>query len=371
MIPWIEAESPAAGTRVVVGLSGGVDSAVTALRLQEMGCEVLGVTTKNFCTTDLPTEVEPDESSCCGDEAIEAARELCADLAIPHRVIDLATVFAPQVIEDFGSEYLVGRTPNPCVRCNRYVRFPGLLRFADAMGAELVATGHYARRVEHPQSGSHVARAKELSKDQSYYLHGLTSAELARSVFPLGSSTKDEVREEARRRGLPCAEAPESQEICFVPGGDRRPFLGPGEASGEVVDRQGRVLGEHEGVSGFTVGQRKGLGLGGGKMRFVVELDAQNHRVVIGDEAELLRTRMFCDQAWMRDPVESAEGLVVRTRSRHSGRPVARRVFTEGRLELVLSEPDRAPAPGQSVVLYRDEVVVGGARLMEARCDAS
>ena len=159
--------------------------------------------------------------------------------------------------------------------------------------------------------------------------------------------------------------------VVGLSGGDRRPFLGPGEASGEVVDRQGRVLGEHEGVSGFTVGQRKGLGLGGGKMRFVVELDAQNHRVVIGDEAELLRTRMFCDQAWMRDPVESAEGLVVRTRSRHSGRPVARRVFTEGRLELVLSEPDRAPAPGQSVVLYRDEVVVGGARLMEARCDAS
>jgi tRNA-specific 2-thiouridylase len=348
----------------VVGLSGGVDSAVAALRLREAGCEVVAVTTKNFCESDLPGG-RAAAGACCGSEAVEAARTVAAALGIPHRVLDVARDFAAAVIEDFGAEYRAGRTPNPCVLCNRKVRFPSLGGFARTLGADLVATGHYARLLEHPRTGLHVARGVDAEKDQAYYLHRLPPTLLERSCFPLGASTKEEVRAQARRAGLPTAEAPESQEICFVADGDRAPFVGEDQGPGEIVDRAGRLLGRHRGLSRYTVGQRRGLGLGGGPRRFVLRLEPEQNRLVVGEAAELQHRRLICDEAWLRDPGEGGPGLIARTRSRHGGCEVASLRHRPEHLEVELAVPDRAPAPGQSLVLYRGAAVVGGGRLQE------
>ncbi len=365
---WKEVTLPAPGSRVVVGLSGGVDSAVTALRLKERGCEVLGVTTRNFCEDDLPGGSTDFERSCCSREAIAAARELASDLGIAHHVLDLAKPFSKQVIEDFVLEYQSGKTPNPCVRCNRFVRYPYLLEFARRMNAGFVATGHYARLFEHPNSGRHVARARDESKDQSYYLHGLRSEILQHCVFPLGELYKSEVREQAHAHGLPAADTPESQEICFVPGGDRSAIVAGGTGPGEIVDRRGEVLGHHRGLAHYTVGQRRGLQLNANGSHYVVQLDAETNRVIVGNEEDLLRDRLICDQAWLRDPLESSPGLSARTRSRHRGCAVRNLRYESGRMEVRLAEADRAPAPGQSLVLYREGVVVGGGRIKEAKC---
>lgn len=365
---WKEVTLPAPGSRVVVGLSGGVDSAVTALRLKERGCEVLGVTTRNFCEEDLPGESTDFERSCCSREAIAAARELASDLGIAHHVLDVADPFSQQVIEDFILEYQSGQTPNPCVRCNRFVRYPFLLDFAHRMDAGFVATGHYARLVEHPESGRHVARARDESKDQSYYLHGLRPEILLHCAFPLGELHKSEVREQARAHGLPAAETPESQEICFVPGGDRAALVAGGMGPGEIVNRKGEVLGQHRGLAHYTVGQRRGLQLNANGSHYVIQLNANTNRVVVGNEEDLLRDHLICDQAWLRDPQKSPAGLLARTRSRHRGCELRELQYENGWMEVKLEEADRAPAPGQSLVLYRDGVVVGGGRIKEAKC---
>ena len=365
MSAWSEVELPGAGTRVVIGLSGGVDSAVAALRLKERGCELLGVTTRNFRPAELPGGDRLDEGACCSEAAIDAARALAADLGIAHQVLDVVPLFASEVIDDFVQEYRRGRTPNPCVRCNRRVRFPSFLEHAERMGAAFVASGHYVRLVRHERGGLHLARAADGSKDQSYYLHALTPALLQRCTFPLGGWTKERVREEARRRGLPAAETPDSQEICFVPGGDRIPLTGRGRGPGEIVESTGRVIGHHRGLPFYTVGQRRGLGVDRGGPWFVTALDPRSNRVQVGGEAELLRHRLHCDDAWLRDPLDGGPGLVARTRSRHTGRPVRRLQRDGAKLSVELAEPDRAPAPGQSVVLYREGVVVGGGRLEE------
>ncbi len=365
---WKEVTLPAPGSRVVVGLSGGVDSAVSALRLKEHGCEVLGVTTRNFCEDELPGDSNDFERSCCSREAIAAARELASDLGITHHVLDVSEPFLGQVISDFVLEYQSGQTPNPCVRCNRFVRYPSLLDFARRMNAGFVATGHYARLFENQTSGRHVARAKDESKDQSYYLHGLRPEILRHCAFPLGELHKFEVREQARAHGLPAAETPESQEICFVPGGDRSALVAGGMGPGEIVDRKGEVLGRHRGLAHYTVGQRRGLQLDANGSHYVIRLDAKANRVIVGAEEDLLCDQLICDQAWLRDPLETSPGLLARTRSRHRGCAVRRVQYQDGRLEVELAEADRAPAPGQSLVLYREGVVVGGGRIKEAKC---
>ena len=359
---------PAPRTRVVLGLSGGVDSAVAALRLVDAGCEVTAVTTRNFCFDDPPFDPAASARSCCSLEAIEAARALCADLGMHHVVLDAATDFRAEVIDDYVAEYARGHTPSPCVRCNARVRFPTLQRFARRIGADCVATGHYARRVRW-RGRSWVARAADADKDQSYFLYRLTPDEIEGMCMPLGGLGKPEVRALARERGLPVADAPESQELCFVPDGDRSRVLAGARRTGEVVDREGRVLGEHPGIAFFTLGQRRGLGLGGGPARVVVELDAATNRVVVGGEEDLARDRLLVDEWIDRDPEAGGPGLVCRTRSRHAGLAVARVDVdpARGLPRVDLQVPDRAPAPGQAVVLDRDSIVVGGGRLREAQ----
>lgn len=362
------APGPTRGERVVVGLSGGVDSAVTTLLLHEAGCEVITVTTRNFCFDAAPFERAAQSGSCCSEQAVDASRELSADLGVSHVVLDVADHFGRAVIDDYVAEYRAGHTPSPCVRCNTQVRFPRLLEFARQVGARRVATGHYARIVTH--GGEHfVARGVDRHKDQSYFLFRLPDARLAATLMPLGERTKDEVRDLARRHGLPVADAPESQELCFVPDGDRAPLLGDGASPGEIVDREGRVLGKHEGVEYFTVGQRRGLGIGGGDPLYVVALDAAERRVVVGSEAELLKERIVLDDVVWRDPASGAGGLQVRTRYRHPGVVVqSLDAFDEqGRPHLLtLAAGDRAPAVGQAAVIYRDEVAVGGGRIAAA-----
>jgi len=362
-----DAPGPARGERVVVGLSGGVDSAVTTLMLAETGCEVVAVTTRNFCfgSGRLPAYGPSDlTASCCSQEAVDASAELSADLGIQHVVLDVADAFERAVIDDYVDEYRAGHTPSPCVRCNTQVRFPELLAFADRIGASRVATGHYARIVQH-EGERFVARGRDLSKDQSYFLFRLPSARLERTLMPLGEHTKDEVRALARRHGLPVADAPESQELCFVPDGDRSRLLAADAEPGEIVDLDGNVLGTHDGVEFFTVGQRKGLGLGGGPTRFVVAIDGPTRRVIVGPEDALGHDALTLDEGVWRDPGDGVDDLIVRTRYRHPGLPVSALDFDAHGTPCAvrLTETDRAPAVGQAAVFYRDDVVVGGGRL--------
>jgi tRNA-specific 2-thiouridylase len=365
---WRAAAQPRPGEPVAVALSGGVDSAVAAWTLVQQGCDVVGVTTRNFCYGEPPFSSALGARSCCSAQAVEAARELCAGLRIPHVVLDLARPFQEGVIDDFILEYRSGRTPNPCVRCNERVRFPGILAWARGLGIARIATGHFARLQVDAAGQAFVARGRDAAKDQSYFLYRVPPALLALLAFPVGDKTKEEVRRTARAHGLPMAETPESQEICFLPDGDRRPLVGDGEGPGEIVDEAGRVLGTHPGLPHFTVGQRKGLGLAGGAPRYVVRLEPGTNRVVVGDAASLLRDELECDEAFLRDPLAGGPGLIAKTRYRHAGLPV-REVRLHGqRLQVALKQPDRAPALGQAVVLYRGDVVVGGGRLVEVSC---
>lgn len=361
------APGPTRGERVVVGLSGGVDSAVTTLLLHAAGCEVVTVTTRNFCFDQERFERAAHAGSCCSQEAVDASRELSTDLGLSHVVLDVSDHFERTVIDDYVAEYRAGHTPSPCVRCNTHVRFPQLLAFARKVGATRVATGHYARIVT--RGDEHfVARGVDRQKDQSYFLFRLPSERLAATLMPLGDRTKDEVRDLARQHGLPVADAPESQELCFVPDGDRAPLLGAGARPGEIVDRRGRVLGTHEGVEFYTVGQRRGLGIGGGDPLYVIALDAPRRRVVVGSESDLYVDRITVDEVVWRDPWGGAPGLQVRTRYRHPGSNVRSVEFDETGhpSELLLASADRAPAVGQAAVLYRGEVAVGGGRIAAA-----
>lgn len=353
------------GARVVVGLSGGVDSTVCAFLLKEAGCEVIAVTTRNFCLGTEPFDAASAPRSCCSEEAIESARDLAADLGVQHAVLDVADHFTSTVIDDYVEEYRAGHTPSPCVRCNTHVRFPRLLELATRLDAPFVATGHYARLVER-DGARWIARGADRNKDQSYFLYRLPPTLLARMTLPLGERTKDEVRDLARQHGLPVAETPDSQELCFVPDGDRSRLLGSDAMSGEIVDRSGKVLGQHPGVEFFTPGQRRGLDLGGGPARYVVALDAAARRVIVGEEADLLRDRLHLVEALDRDPLEGAPGLVAQTRYRHRGVEVRSLEHRDAEWIVDLAEPDRAPAPGQTAVLYRDDVAVGGGRLVRA-----
>jgi len=359
------APEPGAGDRVLVGLSGGVDSALAAHELRARGCELVGVTTKNFCFGEPPFENLASGGSCCDAEAIESARDLCAQLDMPHQVLDLSEPFGREVIDDWRAGYRAGRTPSPCVRCNSFVRFPSLLALADRLGVRWVATGHYARRVR-VGDAYFVRQAADEQKDQSYFLHRLSSETIARLVFPLAELAKPDVRRAAEREGIAAATRPDSQELCFVPDGNRRPLLEAGARGGEIVDQDGRVLGSHPGIEFFTVGQRRGIGIAAAEPLHVLRLDPELHRVVVGPASALDADHILCEDAVWRDPLGGAPGLVAKTRYRHRGLPVASLQSDEGRLELRLHEADRAPAPGQSLVLSRDGVVVGGATIKSA-----
>jgi tRNA-specific 2-thiouridylase len=355
------------GERIVVGMSGGVDSAVAAAILIEGGFDVIGVTLNLSPKLDSVDAWERDDS-CCGLSATEDARRVADRLGIPHYVLNFRDIFAEKVISNFLDEYRRGRTPNPCVRCNDHIKFGTVLIKARALDAELVATGHYARVEEDPATGRMVLRkAADTRKDQAYVLYVLSQDELRRTRFPLGEMTKDQTRDLARKLNLPVANKPESQEICFVSDrnyGDFLRRLAPdiGEP-GPIVHVDGRVIGEHRGIAFYTIGQRRGLGLVSKDPLFVVDLDYQTRTILVGPEEELFDLDVFADEANLVGAADLAEPRLVKARVRYRMQDAdawAQQLPT-GELHLRFANPQRAITPGQAVVCYDgDRVLAGG-----------
>jgi tRNA (5-methylaminomethyl-2-thiouridylate)-methyltransferase len=351
--------------RIVVALSGGVDSSTAAALLVDAGYDVVGATLRLYDASGTAASIG---GRCCGPRDIEDARATCAALGIPHHVIDESAAFGAAVIDDFVAEYRAGRTPNPCVRCNEKIKFGPLLAFADAIGAAALATGHYARLAPGPDGGTvALGRARDRDKDQSYFLFGLRPEILARVRFPLGDKTKDEVRALARRFRLPNAEKGDSQEICFIPDGDHVAFLtkrGGGGRPGAIVDdTTGARIGDHAGTHSFTVGQRRGVPGGGGGPRFVLRVDPGNGEVRVGPRAALARGELrIGDVRWL-DARTGGAAIRCTVQIRHHAQALPAWVEpgTGGAAVARLDEPVYGAAPGQAAVFYdQDDRVLGG-----------
>ncbi len=349
--------------RVVLGMSGGVDSSAAAALLLEQGFDVVGITLKLW-----PQDcVSRAEDKCCGPQAVADARGVAHRLGIPFYLVDEAEDFQREVVQYFADEYRAGRTPNPCVMCNEKLKFGTLLRRARQLGAETVATGHYARVEADPSTGRHLLkRGRDLRKDQSYFLFSLRQEQLARTRFPLGELTKADTRDIARDSALKTADKEESMEICFVPDNDYGRFLQQAKLvakhRGEIVDLQGNILGHHDGIEFFTIGQRRGLGIAAPKPLYVLDLDPVKNRVVVGDESELERDSLTVERCnWIvsAEPPVEIEALV-KIRYNHAGSPATIRSGPAGTAEVRFHEPQRAITPGQACVFYDGDVVLGG-----------
>ncbi|HEU4930125.1 MAG TPA: tRNA 2-thiouridine(34) synthase MnmA [Candidatus Krumholzibacteria bacterium] len=345
---------------VLLAMSGGVDSAVSALTLVQAGHRVVGLTMKNYCYGDFDAAVP--ERSCCSTEAIDDARAVCQRIGIRHMVVSTEELFGREVYRNFIDEYRRARTPNPCVRCNSIVRFETLVQWADHMGFDAVATGHYARVFRSQEGRHYVARSTSRAKDQSYFLSALDPAVLPRVMFPLGDREKDDVRAHARDGGLKVADKPDSQEVCFIATRTLKEFLdGKVEmVAGDVVNTAGEILGRHDGLATYTIGQRRGLGIAAGKPQYVVGLDAATNTVVLGDDEDLFQRELECELAWLDERAAlAASPLRAQIRSRHEAQAV-RIVSVHGpKARVAFDTPQRAMAPGQTVALYDGDVVVG------------
>jgi tRNA-uridine 2-sulfurtransferase len=368
--------------RVVCGMSGGVDSSATAALLLEQGYDVIGITLKLW-----PQDcVNRAEDKCCGPQAVTDARAVCHTLGIPYYLIDESAEFQKHVIQYFADEYKAGRTPNPCVMCNQNLKFGRLIDRADQLGADFIATGHFARiefvsnengRAERPlgqdaqqrvpTGGRYLLkRGKDLKKDQSYFLFSLRQDQLARAMFPLGEKTKNDTREVARHCQLKTADKEESMEICFVPDNNYGGFLQQANLvkkhRGEIVDLHGHILGHHDGIEFYTIGQRKGLGITTPKPVYVVELDAENNRVVVGGESALDRDEFTATNCnW--HPFDTLTGPIAVTakiRYNHPGTPATVTPADNGSVRVKLHTAQRAITPGQAAVFYSGDLVVGG-----------
>lgn len=349
---------------VLIGMSGGVDSSVAAALLVRDGYRVIGITLNVWPEGENVGVIER-EDACCALGAVEDARRVCAALDVPHYVVNFRDTFRRYVIDNFVQEYRRGRTPNPCVRCNQFIKFDALLAKAEALGADYVATGHYARITRTPEGRLALRKAADARKDQSYVLYVMTQERLARAIFPLGDRTKDETRQLAEELRLHVAGKPESQEICFVPTRDYRDYLREHEPAalspGPIVNHEGQELGRHEGVAFYTVGQRRGLGVASSKPLFVSEIRPEANTLVVGDEALLYRDEACVESPnWMA--IERLDGpLRVTAKARYKAEQVAASIEPDGnRVRVVFEEPQRAITPGQTIVFYDGDVVVGG-----------
>jgi tRNA-specific 2-thiouridylase len=344
-------------------MSGGVDSSATAALLLEQGYDVVGITLKLW-----PQDcVSRAEDKCCGPQAVTDARAVCHKLGIPYYLIDEASEFQKHVIQYFADEYKAGRTPNPCVMCNQNLKFGRLISRADQIGAQYVATGHFARVEKSPDTGRMVLRRGcDPRKDQSYFLFSLRQDQLARAMFPLGEKTKADTREVARHCQLKTADKQESMEICFVPDNDYGRFLQQARLvekhRGEIVNVRGDVLGYHDGIEFYTIGQRKGLGLSSPNPLYVIELDPVANRVIVGDDADLERDEFVAQNCnWipferLSNPIDAT----VKIRYNHAGTEAQLIPLDGSKVRVKLGSPQRAITPGQAAVFYQDDLVLGG-----------
>lgn len=348
--------------KVVVGMSGGVDSSVAAYLLKEQGYDVIGITLRMSPDNDETIE---NEGGCCSLSAVEDARRVCDRIGIPFYVLNFKDIFKEKVIDYFIDEYMVGKTPNPCIACNKHIKFDALLRKARGIGAEYVATGHYAKIVE--KDGRYLLiKSDDDKKDQTYALYNFTQDQLEHTLMPCGEYTKDKIREIAKEIGLAVHNKKDSEEICFIPDNNHGRFIleaKPGKIKpGNFVDKEGNVLGKRKGIVYYTIGQRKGLGLSLGRPVFVTDIRPKTNEVVIGPEEDIFKTDLLAKDVNFI-PFDNLEGeLKVTAKVRYSARPAEAVLYPEknGRVRVSFKDKQRAITKGQSVVFYDGNIVVGG-----------
>ncbi len=347
--------------RVLIGMSGGIDSTVAAILLQEQGYELVGATFRTFDT--VKDSCLAKEKGCCSVESILEAQRMAATLGMEHHILDFRDTFREHVIANFVSEYAHGRTPNPCVLCNSHIKWGKLMQAAEQYGCDYIATGHYAQIAEH-RGHTYLKNAVDTHKDQTYFLWMLTEENLRHTIFPLGGLTKTEVRQIALNHGfVALSKKAESQEICFVPNNDYRTFLaeqGVSVAQGEYIDNHGKVLGMHQGFCHYTIGQRKGLGIALGAPKFVTKIDAETNRVTLGDRDDLLTTQARIADVRIRDWEWLQESPSIQARIRYKSPAVDAVLDASSDSQVTFASPVWGVTPGQSLVMYKDNLVIGG-----------